>query len=613
MSRRADRRTARSRTARRSDEGFTLVEVLVALGLLGVLVVAVLPQLLVGIRGNDLARTNTQAKGLAQAEVERMRNLPFHVAPEAGDYIDVLDRYYRDVAPPTGPVSCGSSERWTVPSTSWTGYVAATSPRCGWEPAGPLYRHVRTAATGPSNPDLTGYVVVTDTRFLTNTTPPTVVPPPTGYSSQVTGRATPPASQVAVTVTVFPTRSTSHSPVTSSTQIGRQDVVQARMSSSVEVTAVEIGTGTVDQLPLTLSAGLVDLSTSLTGSSEARAVLTSALTGLGTGQQAGGATTSVQAPPATARPAGTQGPGQLEGSGCALVCWGSTAHSAVSVAAADALPQAGSPTSPLTASVTNAANYTLGLAGGAASTYRTSLQLRTDRPLVRADRGDEISSAVLASCSPSSSTGPARVGAGGWLRTTSPTDPAPTLVEACGTARTTTLSLLPTTFARQGVLRVTLDRASVHCSVAGGSHSPTALASWSADVAVWSPGGGGDGEYVDVLVDSGRDLASVDPSSISLGPYGDLGDYVASWSSLTAAGVSRTEVPGRASLDLPGVVTILSQPVRSPTATSESVPFVGGQPAPSPPPSGSQVELADPTSAVSLTVGALSCNAEDAR
>ncbi|GEP36375.1 hypothetical protein NPS01_00380 [Nocardioides psychrotolerans] len=598
--------------ARGRDRGFTLIEVIVAIGLLGVLLAAVLPQLVSGIRANDLARTNTQAKGLAQAEVERMRNLPFHVAPEAGDYIDVLDRYFRDLTTPTTPTStttCGSSERWTVPAATWTGYVAATAPRCGWEPSGALYRHVRTAAAGPSNPDLTGFVVVTHTRFLTNTTPATVVVPPTGYTSQVTGLATPPASQVAVTVTVFPTRGTSHTPVQSSTQIGRQDLVPSRMSSSVDVTAVEIGTGTVDQLPLTLSAGMVDLAASLSASSEARAALTSTLTGLGTGQQAGGAATSIQAPPDATAPAASQGSGQLDASGCALVCWGSTGTSAARVVATDALPHAGSPTTPLTAAVTDSSRGALALAGGAGASYRPSLDLAL--PLVRADTGTGVNAGVSPACAASDGSGSLRVAAGGWLRTTSPTDPSPTLVEACGTAQSAPISVLPTTFAPDGVLRVRLVRASVRCAVAGGAHAPSATYDYSAVVRRWSPGG-----YVTIATitpGSTASLADLDPQDMSLGTFGDLGDYVASWSSLTAADVARTQVAGAAALDLPGIVSILTQPVRSPTAASESVAFIDGQPAPTPVPPERPVELADPTSAVSLTVGSLACSAEDAR
>jgi hypothetical protein len=64
-----------------------------------------------------------------------------------------------------------------------------------------------------------------------------------------------------------------------------------------------------------------------------------------------------------------------------------------------------------------------------------------------------------------------------------------------------------------------------------------------------------------------------------------LGDYIASWSSLTTDKVTGTG----AKVTLPGVVTIATQPVRGTT----------GAP--------------DPSSGVSVTVGAVSCSAEDAR
>ena len=259
------------------------------LGILGVLIATVLPGMVAGIRAGDLARTNTQARGLAQAELERMRNLPFHLARDAGEFIDVLDHYFPDRTKPTGAVTCGSAERWTVPATSWSGYVEPGDTRCDWEPAsGAFYRQVRPAAAGAANPDTTDFVVVTDTRFLTDATPASVVAPPAHYSHAFTGRDTPPASQLGVTVTVFPRNGSTRAPVTSATQIGRQSISPPRAGSTVSVTTLEVGTTTVDGLPLSLSAGVLDLSTSLTGSSEAQGVLSATLTGLGTGQQAAG-------------------------------------------------------------------------------------------------------------------------------------------------------------------------------------------------------------------------------------------------------------------------------------------------------------------------------------
>jgi type II secretory pathway pseudopilin PulG len=65
------------------DDGFSLVEVIVALALTMVVLVALLPQLLVGIKGAALANDVTEAKGVVQGQLERMRNLPYHVAPSA--------------------------------------------------------------------------------------------------------------------------------------------------------------------------------------------------------------------------------------------------------------------------------------------------------------------------------------------------------------------------------------------------------------------------------------------------------------------------------------------------------------------------------------------------
>ncbi|MDP3894872.1 prepilin-type N-terminal cleavage/methylation domain-containing protein [Nocardioides sp.] len=580
MSRRAER-----------DAGFTLIEVIVAIGILGLVVVTVLPQLVFGIRANDLARSNTQAKGLVQAELERMRNLPFHVAPDAGDYVDVLDRYFRDLVAPSTTPSCGTSSHWAVPLAGWTGYVASGGTRCPWEPAsGAFYRHVRTAPATITNPDLTGFVIVTDTRFLSNSTPATVITPPTGYTTQVTGRATPPASQIGVTVTVFATRRTAHTPVSSSTQIGREDLAESRMSSSVAVSAIELGTGTVDQLPVTLSAGLVHLSSSLTGSSQARGTLSSALTGLGTGQQAGGATASVSAPPAATVASDSQADGRLDASGCALVCWGATQQSGMAASATEALPNVGSPSAPLMTAVTDLTNGGLSLAGGDGATYRPALSLSL--PLARVDTGSGIKTGVSTACTTAETGGTARVAAAGWLRTTSPTDTvAPTLVEACGVARTSRLSILPTSFAPSGVVRVSLDRASVRCAVSGGAHTASATYDYSAVVERWSASG-----YVTVAtVVPGATtdvLAAIDLESVALGDgHGMLGDYIETWSAITVAGVAVQQASGVATLDLPGVVDVVTRPTR--------VDATGLAP--------------DVTSAVSLSLGNLACSATDDR
>ena len=630
MSRPAERRGPRPR----SDAGFTLVEVVVVLGILGVLIATVLPGMVAGIRAGDLARTNTQARGLAQAELERMRNLPFHLAFDAGEFIDVLDHYFPDREKPEGSVSCGSAERWTVPEENWSGYVEPGDTRCGWEPTtGAFYRQVRPAAAGAANPDTTDFVIVTDTRFLTDATPASVVPPPADYSHAVTGRDAPPASQLGVTVTVFPRNGSTRAPVTSATQIGRQSISPPRAGSTVSVTTLEVGTTTVDGLPLSLSAGVLDLATSLTGSSEARGVLSATLTGLGTGQQAAGADLSLVAPPDSTAPATSKAPAALDASGCALACWGTTLQSGGSVRASDALPGVGAPTSALTTSVSDHANSGIAVAQGQGAAYRPGLALTA--PLVRMDPGSGVRTGVASSCATAETGSMVRVTAGGWLRTTSPTDPTPTLVEACGTGRAAPVAVLPTSFAPQGVLRVRLDRAWARCVVSGGAHSASATYDYSVRVERWSPSG-----YVDlvVLTPGATDpLAATPPAAYDLGGGRTLADYVASWSSVRATDVVQRQDTGAARVDVPGILRLTTQPLRDlpsavpttaepsptatptadptadPTATPTADPSASTGPTASPPPSPTPTASPDPLSSLSLTLGSLSCSAQDAR
>ena len=92
----------------RRDGGFSLIEVVVSLGIIGALVVAVLPLLISGIRGNDIALRSTQSTALAQSELELLRNLPWSVDATAGDYIDLFDRYYRNLTPPSSATTCAA-------------------------------------------------------------------------------------------------------------------------------------------------------------------------------------------------------------------------------------------------------------------------------------------------------------------------------------------------------------------------------------------------------------------------------------------------------------------------------------------------------------------------
>ena len=94
--------------APRDDAGFTLVEVVVAIGIFLVVMTALVPQLITGLRAVTVANTSTVLKTVAQQEIERLRGLPFRVSL-GGDSttiepdIDLLDLYFPNLDPATAP------------------------------------------------------------------------------------------------------------------------------------------------------------------------------------------------------------------------------------------------------------------------------------------------------------------------------------------------------------------------------------------------------------------------------------------------------------------------------------------------------------------------------
>lgn len=569
------------------------MEVMVALGIIMVLLAAIAPALVLGIRSNALATSNTQARGLAQAELERMRNLPFHIARNAGEFIDVLDHYFPDLTAAPAQTCTDASGDWRTPSTAWRGYVTGTG-RCGWEPqAGPFYRQVR---------ETEDFVVVVATQFLSSTTPPTPVTPPAGYVNVGTvppGADSPAATQVLARVTVFTRNGRAREPVTSSTQIGRTDLAATRVASSVRVTALEVGTTTTSGLPLSLSIGQVDLAGHVTTSSEARASLAAALTGLGTGQQAGGASLSAAAPADATVPAGSRSGGVLDtAGGCFLACWGGTSHSAATLSTANGLPNVGSPTSPVSVTLDDLSNAGFALGQGSATGYRPELALK--QRLVRVDTGPGVKTGVTDACTASDGGSVVRAGAGGWLRTTAPGGVPDTHVGACGVARTAPISVLPTTFAGDGVLRIFLESSRASCTVAGGAHTPTAAYGFRAVVERWTTSGY---QALAVVEPGSTGLNGLDPATYPLGDDRTLADYVASWSTVATGDITVEQADGVASVSVPGIVRIVSQPLR-PQDPSPPTPTETSSPSPA---------ETDPLSTLTLTLGTLACHAEDHR
>lgn len=583
MSRSAD---GRARLSKGSDGGFTLIEIIVALGIFSIVMVALLPQLVSGIRATSTARIVSQAKGIVQGQLEEMRHLPFHIAPAAGDYVDVLDRFYPDLGTGSTP-ACMTGAKYALPNVSWTGFVAdVTGRRCTYEPASGAF--FRTVEVVPPADGITGFTMVVDTQFLSGDTPPVPVSPLTGYDTGTVSKDYPASSQIGVTVTVLYDRRGTLHPVTSYTQIAERLASTTRVRSDANVRVLDIGTVTADKVPLTLSAGLLNLTGSVSFASTVKASLAATSAGLATGEQAAGASATLEAPPSVAMTDKAGSAGTLATFGCDYACWGATTIPGLAMSAEGGLPLAGTPTVPAQVLLTDLDNGGLrfGAVSSASGGYRASLDLVA--PLVRvAPAATAAPSGVAAGCVAGSTGASAYLSASGYLRTT--TAETTKEVESCAVARAATLELFRTGFAAHGVVQVDLVQASARCLVAGATHSPTTSYDYRAVVRYWN----GTGYTVAATVVPGQtdDLLAAVPLATPVADGRTLGDYIASWSSITSSTVSVTSAAGAVQVKLPGVVKIASQPVRR--NAEDTGP--------------------DEVSVVSATVGALSCRAEDRR
>lgn len=94
------------------DRGFSLIEIVIAMGLLSVVLVSALPMLLSMLGSTLVTKMNTQAKNLAQERLEQLRDLRFHVDHQNGPFLDLLDLYYTNATVAGSPI--------TVPSGAGT-------------------------------------------------------------------------------------------------------------------------------------------------------------------------------------------------------------------------------------------------------------------------------------------------------------------------------------------------------------------------------------------------------------------------------------------------------------------------------------------------------------
>jgi hypothetical protein len=162
-------------------------------------------------------------------------------------------------------------------------------------------------------------------------------------------------------------------------------------------------------------------------------------------------------------------------------------------------------------------------------------------------------------------------------------------VDTCGEAGASTVSLFPTTSEPLGVLRLTLTSANARCTV---NKVGAEVATSGYQVIVEYANPTAPTGYTQEIISRTSGTLVADPLPGLLNkPMGGgrvIGDYVDAWS-LSPPSASTTSTTASASV--PGALKLISQPLRN---------LADGL-------------GPDPASAVSLTLGAVGCSAEDTR
>lgn len=589
----------------RRAAGFTLIEVLAALGVLMIVAAALTPQVIGGLRATGVARDLTQAKGVSQARLEQMRAMPYFVGREAGDYIDLLDTYYRNTTGPSVIPTCDASGVSALPPTSWAGYVPSGGKHCAWEPAGAMYRKIVNPIAAPG---LGTFSMAINTQFLTAASVP--VTPLAGYDSQTAGSDQPAASQVGVTVTVFFRSHQGIRTTSTYTQIERSSPSEPLIESRATTTTVQVSSvarnwkdwipgdldpdesaAINDAVNMMATIGVVNLTGELFTGSRVIANVATASGSTSAPSSVSGASTNLLAPVDTPAGGATAGTASLP-NGCRWICFGTTSTRDVSAVAADGQPRVGTPTAPAQAIVpADSTNDGFSFDNGR---WRNRLQLTNNQPMVSLDTSGSPVLPTVTGCQVGDMSDPADpyvLRATGFLDATH-TDAPNRQVQSCATAQAHTIRVFPTAFAPAGVLRISLDKASAYCRTGSGT-TPKAVADFAATVRYWN--GSGYTTLPEVRPGNSNDpLAGVNLTQVIDSASGlTLGDYVQSWASATSAEIQERTSTESAQVILPAVVAIHTGPTRTFNAG-----WGGGF---------------DETSAISLAIGSASCEAVDHR
>lgn len=301
---------------------------------------ALIPLMLVSVKAAGTARLETQAKNLTQQQIERMRNLTFHVAHENGDYVDLLDLYYTNVAAAAMSLTATSTPRDSQPYQDADGIVTvqylADAGGVGGRPTGAAYKVSDLQFVGYPAFNLEIY-----TQFLRTTR--TVATPEGTYDSQTASTDSPPAQLVGITILTTWRDSSGPQTYRTYTEMADGRGVDALLTTQARSTAIRV-TGTDSSANnLLVQAGVVQADGSVTSGSSANVAAES-----GRVEQVGVATQLGQSVTLSAPPSPTgstsasaiAGAKQLNGASTAACGWGGVWSTQVSdVSAATSMQQ----------------------------------------------------------------------------------------------------------------------------------------------------------------------------------------------------------------------------------------------------------------------------------
>lgn len=523
-------RSNRLRRAAQDEEGFGLIEIMIAMLIFGIVMVSTAPLLVGGLRAGRIAQLNLQGKALGQERIEIMRNLPYHVARQNGQYLDVLDIYFRDTALTGAPAANDTCAART--------YNAVT----------------RTYSCRITNlgADYPGFFQTIETRFLDFQR--NVLTPTSGYNSQTSGADSPVSALLGVVVTTGWSQGGTTKSYAIRSQISNGQPEGSLISADLQVSAINIASNLIDGDVLQLEAGLVSGSGSSTTGSTARLTTTAARASKASGTEVTGAGFSVSAPPNDVGTSPTEPSGRMLDGSCVLACFGQTSITGdQSVTVASGLPKASSSATPVQSLLHRTGSSTF-----RGFTYNNTVAaginpaLGLTGPMVFAGLGSTANVAVGSGFLDATGTGS-------------------TAVKSSGSVALTVLQLFPTSFAPEGVVQIALDSAALTCSSGGGSAS--VAATWAGQVRIWTDALPGStptaplSGYVTVPVGPGS-AALPAPGDVSVNGGRQLSTWVSAWTALTSAAGS-DQTSGRTSkATIPAVLSVITSATRAGDPTS---------------------------------------------